>query len=77
MLFRFNVLVFEPATERTTVANIFILALEYAAPKSSVNVLPVGEPPNVKIGFPLPLLPVILNTSPAVAEPLEVITDTE
>jgi hypothetical protein len=61
---------FLKATERfITVANILIFALEYAVPKSSVNVLPDGEPPNVKIGLPSPLFPVKLITSPAPVEP--------
>ena len=48
----FNVFVFEPATDLDIVANIFTLCPEKLAPKSNVNVLPFGEPPNEKIGSP-------------------------
>ena len=72
----FNVFVFEPATERVTVANILILALEKFEPKSNVKVLPVGEPPNVKIGLLAWLLPDKLKTSPEIPEPLLDISDT-
>ena len=49
--------VLEPATVLLTVAVIFTLWPAKLAPKSSVNVLPVGDPPNVNIAEPSWLLP--------------------
>ena len=53
----FKVLVFEPATVLCTVAKIFTLCPWKLAPKSSVKVLPVGEPPKENIASPSWLLP--------------------
>ena len=60
----FAVFVFAPATVLLTVAVILTLCPEKFAPKSKVAVLPVGEPPNVKIASLSWLLPVVFKVSP-------------
>ena len=53
----------EPATDLLKVAVSFTLWPAKLAPKSSVNVLPVGDPLGVNIDDPSWLLPDKLNTS--------------
>jgi len=65
----FKAFVFEPATVLTIVAKIFNLCPWKLAPKSTVSVLPVGEPPNVKIESPSWLFPPKFNTSPTAPVP--------
>ena len=60
----FKVFVLEPATALLIVAVIFTLWPAKLAPKSSVNVLPVGDPPNVNIAEPSWLLPEVFKLSP-------------
>ena len=62
----FNVLIFDPATDLSIVAKIFILCPAKLAPKSNVKVFPEGEPASTNIGSPSWLFPVILKISPDV-----------
>ena len=71
VLSEFRVFVLEGATALETVAKILTLCPLKLAPKSRVNVLPVGEPDNVKIASPSWLLPDKFKTSPTEPVPPE------